>query len=477
MDDRDRAAPVALPRDQPVAQAKADGRSGAAACVQRLDDPALSLGRGEAGELARVDERLVLGVRRERAHLGRLTARRDDHRRHRQPVLHRELVVALVVGGHGHDRSGPVLHQHVIGDPDRDLLLVDRVGRIAAREDAVLLLLLALGGRAPRRAAHVVEDGGLLLRSRDEPRDQRVLGREDEEGRAEERVRPGREDGYVHVQVVDPEEDIGALGAADPVALDGQDALGPLHLPHLVQQMVGVGRDLEEPLREVARLDLAAAALAAAVHDLLVREHGLVVRAPDDGRLLAEGEVGLVQLQEQPLRPAVVLGLVCRDLARPVDRPAEPLHLLADCGDVALGDLAWVAALTDGRVLGREAERVEAHRAHHVAAPAAVEMGQDVDHRVVEDVAHVQRPRRVRQHLEQVELVRVGAGALGRTGHAEGLLVLPDALPLHLDLRRFVSLHARLRVQKSLSSERPSGSRRGVNRVASRSMREGAASA
>ena len=40
-----------------------------------------------------------------------------------------ELEVALVVRGHGHDRAGAVAHQHVVGDEDRDALVVRRVDR------------------------------------------------------------------------------------------------------------------------------------------------------------------------------------------------------------------------------------------------------------------------------------------------------------------------------------------------------------
>jgi hypothetical protein len=43
-----------------------------------------------------------------------------DHLDDRQVELLRELPVALVVGGHGHDGAGAVGREHVVGDPDRD---------------------------------------------------------------------------------------------------------------------------------------------------------------------------------------------------------------------------------------------------------------------------------------------------------------------------------------------------------------------
>ena len=48
----------------------------------------------------------------------------------RQPEPAGKRVVALVVGGHGHDRARAVAGQDVVGDPDRDALAVDRVERV-----------------------------------------------------------------------------------------------------------------------------------------------------------------------------------------------------------------------------------------------------------------------------------------------------------------------------------------------------------
>ena len=88
----------------------------------------------------------------------------------------------------------------------------------------------------------------------------------------------------------------------------------------VVEQAVGVVGDAEEPLLELADLDLVAAALAAPVDDLLVGQHGLVVGAPLDGGLGAVGQAALEELEEDPLRPAVVARIVGGELARPVER-------------------------------------------------------------------------------------------------------------------------------------------------------------
>ena len=271
-------------------------------------------------------------------------------------------------------------------------------------------------------------------------RDEGMLGRQHEEGGAEERVRPGREDRQLLAGSGDTEDHARALGAADPVALHRQHALRPvLERVHLVEQRVGVVGDLEVPLRQVLGLDLGAAALAVAVDHLLVREHRLVDRAPVDQPLLAIGEPALVEAEEEPLRPAVVVGIVRRDLALPVHRPAHAAHLLADRDDVALGGDARMHAVADRGVLGGQAERVVAHRPQHAVAAPAAQAGDDVSDRVVEDVPHVQLARGVRQHLDDVGLRALDLAGLG-IGRVERARVLPDALPALLDLFRLVLL-------------------------------------
>ena len=204
----------------------------------------------------------------------------------------RELEVALVVGGDGHDRAGPVAGQDVVGDEDRDPLAVDRVDRVGADRDAGLLAI----GRQPLDLGPVrgLGDVRLDLRPavrRGQLRDQRMLRREDHERRPEQRVRPGREDAQLVAAGVvvgrgGREDDLAALGPADPVRLHGPDRIREVDAAE-VEQLVGVLRDAQVPLVQVALLDLRAAAPAVAVGalDLLAGERP-VVGAPVDRRRL-----------------------------------------------------------------------------------------------------------------------------------------------------------------------------------------------
>ena len=271
----------------------------------------------------------------------------------------------------------------------------------------------------------------------------RVLGGEDEEGGAEEGVGTGREDREVELELLAAEDDLGPLGAADPVALHRDHVLGPgLEQVEVGQQAVGVLGDAEEPLLEVALHDLGAAALAAAVDDLLVGEHGGVFGAPLDRRFGPVGEVVLEQPQEDPLGPAVVLGRVGADLARPVDRDPPLAELALEGGDRALGrDARWLAGL-DRVVLRRQAEGVVAHRVDHLEAVAAAEVGDRVADGVALEMADVGLAGGVGQHLQHVGLrLRIVEAGLPRVRDLPGLLLGPDPLPLALDRFRVVAAH------------------------------------
>ncbi len=289
---------------------------------------------------------------------------------------------------------------------------------LVVREDAVDVLAHRLLVPGPgRQALHVG-----------------VLGRHHEERRAEQRVGAGGEDRVVDrvggIDVLAAEHDLRALGATDPVALHRLDVLGPLDRVEIVDQAVRVVRDPEEPLLELPDLDLGTAALALAVDDLLVGEDRGVVGAPVDRRVLAVGQSVLEELQEDPLRPAVVPRLVRPELAGPVDADTPLAELLLEGGDRGRRRVARVLAGADGVVLGREPERVVAHRVQHPLAGTPMEMGDGVADRVDLEVADVGLTRRVREHLQDVALLPV----VRLVGDLPGALGLPDLLPAGLDL-------------------------------------------
>ena len=258
-----------------------------------------------------------------------------------------------------------------------------------------------------------------------------MLDGEHEERRTPQRVRPGREDRDLLARFLDREGDLGALGAPDPVPLHRQDPLGPIdELLGVVEQSLRVVRDPEEPLRQVATLHRRAAPFAGALDHLLVREHGGVLRAPVDRRLLPIGEALLEETKEQPLGPPVVLGIGGVQPTRPVERHAHPLERRGLLLDVGVGPGAGRDAALDRGVLGGQPERVPPDRVQHVVAAHRAVAGHGVATAEGLRMPHVEVSAGVREHVEREE-PRSGVG-----GVIDGLveaLVVPARHPHGFD--------------------------------------------
>ena len=229
--------------------------------------------------------------------------------------------------------------------------------------------------------------------------------------------------------VADHQVELGPFGATDPVALHGLDPFGPFELVEIVEQLLGVVSDLEEPLLEVALLDEVAGPLAGSVgQHLLVGQHRLASGAPVHGRLLAIGEARLVEAQEDPLVEVDVERIVTLDLAAPVVDRTDAGDRAAQLLDAFVGELPRVHTGLDRGVLGRQAEAVEAHgRQHGVAVHRAIADDQ-VAEGVVAHVSHVGPAARVRIHAQRV-VVRAGVVVVDLVR----AVVAPVRLPFGLD--------------------------------------------
>ena len=361
----------------------------------------------------------------------------QDHQANLEFVFFGELVVALVVGGHAHDGAGAVVHEDVVGHPDRNLFAVVGIDGVAAGVDAVLFDLadvadfpgLALLGD------QLIDCGTQQVVVLGQTGDQRMLGRELQRGRAENRVDAGGEDGDGRSGriggAVEFEIHQRAFAAADPVALHGADFFRPAgQAVEIAQQFVGIVGDAQKPLLEFALLDQGVfVAPAAAVHHLLVGQHGGAFRTPVDPALLAIGQALLEELDEEPLVPFVVFGQTGGDFARPVVGEAQALHLRLHGGDVAQRPLARRRVVLDGGVFRGQAEGIPAHGMKHVVAVHPHVAGEGVADGVVAHVSHVQRAGGIGQHFEHV-ILRLGGV---RLGGVERRILLPALEPFGLD--------------------------------------------
>ena len=241
MDDRDRTAPIALPRNAPVAQAVIDLAlatppgtvAEALLLLQAPRDFFLGFRDRHAVEEARIDHAAVavIGGVGDDEGFG-ILARRADHRHIAEAVFVDEVEVALVVRRAAENGAGAVIHQNEIGDIDRQLpVRIERMHRLDAGVEAHLLGGIDLGLRGAAALAFLDEFRELrILRRR--CRGQRMIRRQRHEFGAEQSVRPRGENFQFAFAVrrrrrIEREADQQAFGAADPVLLHQPDFFRP----------------------------------------------------------------------------------------------------------------------------------------------------------------------------------------------------------------------------------------------------------
>ena len=151
-------------------------------------------------------------------------------------------------------------------------------------------------------------------------------------------------------------------------------------------------------------------------------------------RGLAGDEAGIEEIEEQALLLAIILDIAGGEFARPVEGQAHRFELVAHRRDIPVGPLLGVDAVLHRGVLCRHAEGIPAHRMENVEPPGALVACDHVPHRVVADMAHMDAPGGVGEHLEDV-VFRARIGGLGLEQAPFG----PDGLPMRLDGARIVA--------------------------------------
>lgn len=178
-------------------------------------------------------------------------------------------------------------------------------------------------------------------------------------------------------------------------------------LVEVIEKFISVLSDLEEPLTHLFLFDFrfGMAPATAVVLDLLVGKHRLAFRTPVNRRFFAHSKTFLVELQEQPLRPLVIIGITCGDFPTPIVACSELLELLVThVFDVALRPSIRVLLMLNRRILSRQAERVPSHRVENVVTLHPALARDDIRDRVNPHVTHVQVARRIREHDKRVIL-------------------------------------------------------------------------
>ena len=89
---------------------------------------------------------------------------------------------------------------------------------------------------------------------------------------------------------------------------------------------------------------------------ILVGKDNLAVRAVIDQCLRTKYKTMLKQLQEDPLRPLIIIGTGGRKLSGPVKRKSDPLQLFREVPDILLRNDVRMRVGLDGIVLCRKTE-------------------------------------------------------------------------------------------------------------------------
>ncbi len=250
--------------------------------------------------------------------------------------------------------------------------------------------------------------------------------------------RARRPESFMVFRVIEFEIDQRAFAAADPVALHGADLFRPaFQLVEIAQQLVGVFGDAQEPLLQLTLFhERIFVTPAASVDHLLIRQHRRALRTPVDSALLAIRQTLLVELEKEPLVPAVIVRQAGGNLAGPVVAKAEAVHLRLHFGDVAQGPLAWRRVVLNRRIFRRQTKGIPAHGMEHVVPVHPHVAGQRVADRIVTHVSHVQRAGGIGQHFEDVVFLLGGVGF----GGVEAGIALPALEPLRFHALRVVAV-------------------------------------
>ena len=300
----------------------------------------------------------------------------------RQTELRCKVPVSLIVAWNAHDNARAVTHKNIIGDEHRHDLAGGRIRDLdALKADAGLVLVefaafkIGLAGSCLLVSFDVGPVGDALL-----PLVQQWMLRGNDGIRhTEERVNAGCVNGDI-VFGIGLEGHFRAGRAADPVFLLSLDTLNIIQTfeIEIVDQTVGIFRDAQHPLALFLADNRRAAALTHTLNDLFVGKYTLAAGAPVDGHRGLISKAVLVHLQEDPLRPAVIIRVGCVDDALPVETVAEHFELTGEVFDIPLGDDGRMDVVFDGEVFRRQAKCIEADGVQDVIALHALFAADDI---------------------------------------------------------------------------------------------------
>ena len=135
------------------------------------------------------------------------------------------------------------------------------------------------------------------------------------------------------------EINLGAAASANPVFLLNLYLFDIIKIVKVINQALSIFRDSEHPLAFKLLHNLAAAALANAVYNLLIRKSAFAACAPVYRHFLLVSKSFFKHFKENPLRPLIIGWIGCVYLPVPVKRKAEAFELTLEVCNVILCNL------------------------------------------------------------------------------------------------------------------------------------------
>ena len=432
LDHRDRFAPVTLTAKDPVAEFKVDLIASLAVCFQPFNHLCLCIIDRQAGDKTGVNQCTGRDIGKcAFVQVGRGVALNNLNDRQAEFLC--KLPVTGIMCRNCHDCTGAVAGQDVVGNKDRNFLIIDRVdahNTIQTNTGLVLVQLgtlhIALAGSFQLICLYFI---GIFDDALFQPfTHQRMLRRNDHISRTKQGIAAGG----IHRQGVTGcrcKVDFRTMAASNPVFLLGDDTVDIIQPVQSVDQTVCIGGDLQHPLALFTMDNRRATAFTDAIDDLFVGKDDLTAGTPVNVHFLFVSKTMLVQLEEDPLSPFIIIRVGGIDLTVPVKRKSQRFQLRFETSDVIPGDDLRMNMVLHRKVLSRQTERVPSHCIQDIVPFQTAFSRDDIQRGIAAGMTDMQTgARRIGKFYQRIEF---GFGVINFS--TERLILVPVALPLFLN--------------------------------------------
>ena len=99
---------------------------------------------------------------------------------------------------------------------------------------------------------------------------------------------------------------------------------------------------------------------------------------------------------------AVIGWIAGCDFPVPIEREPHGFELSAHGRDIGVSPCGGMYLVGHGCIFSRHAKRVPSHRVKHIKAFGAAIAGNDIAHRIIAHMAHMDAPGRIGEHLQHI---------------------------------------------------------------------------